>query len=193
MRSSVEAIADVGGGGGEGFLREAPFGLGREGTAERAISSAMGFVVGGEVTTHVLKILAAERIIEGPPMSIFLDELFKAYKMTAVLSSKARDDYHHVDGWNVMFGYSGAMGGVLGGAGCPRWTLGLQGLHSAVEHLGKSGGSEMFFTTMPIRGEALRVPPVETSSTPIPASLRAKIYQSGFVGDAENGTLDFGH
>ena len=46
---------------------------------------------------------------------------------------------------------------------------------------------------MPESRSSLAVPPVETSSTPKCGELAGKIYQSGFVGNAKNGALDFRH
>ncbi len=46
---------------------------------------------------------------------------------------------------------------------------------------------------MPESRSSLAVPPVEISSTPMRDQLAGELDQSGFVGDAENGALNFGH
>ncbi len=46
---------------------------------------------------------------------------------------------------------------------------------------------------MPESRSNLAVPPVETSSTPSCGKFAGEIYQSGFVGDTENGALNFRH
>ena len=52
--------------------------------------------------------------------------------------------------------------------------LGMQRLHAAIEHLGKAGELGDIEYRIPASASVLRVPPVETSSTPHAASARAK-------------------
>ena len=76
-------------------------------------------------------------------------------------------------GCDAVLGDGAAVRGHLAPVQNSAVHLGMQGLDPPVEHLGKPVSSEMSFTLTPESRNSLAVPPVEISSTPIPASLRA--------------------
>ena len=57
---------------------------------------------------------------------------------------------------------------------------------------GKPVSSEMSLTAMPESRSSLAVPPVETELDPQAGELAGEVGQAGFVGDAEDGAVDFG-
>ena len=86
------------------------------------------------------KFLAAERTMEGPPMSMFSMISWKAtLGFCGGLFEGVEVDYDHVDGLDFVFGDGGYVVGVVADVEDSAVDLGVEGFDAAVEHLGEAG------------------------------------------------------
>ncbi len=81
--------------------------------------------------------------------------------------------HHHVDGLDAMSGHSRLVLRVPANVEQPAVHARVQRLHAPVQHLRKSRQLADVLDRKPASRSAFAVPPVETSSTPKPASARA--------------------
>ena len=100
---------------------------------------------------------------------------------------------HHVDGSNAVLGHGGDVLRIFAAMQNPAVDLGMQSLDAAIEHFGKTGelgdvldrhfGVAQEFCCAAGRDE------FDAES----GEFAGKIDKSGFVGDAKDGAVNFGH
>ena len=100
--------------------------------------------------------------------------------------------HHHVDGSDAVFGDSRYVFGIFAAMQDAAVNFGVQSLDSAVEHLGESGEvGDVFHCDAGVAqefGGASGGDEFDAES----GEFAGEIYESGFVGDTENGALDAG-
>jgi len=114
---------------------------------------------------YILKILAAERIIDGPPMSMF--SMISRSGRRAWRRSFEGVEVHdnHVDGHDAVFLDRTDVGGVFAPMEDAPVDHGVERLDAAVEHFREAREFGDILTAMPASRRSFAVPPVETSST----------------------------
>ena len=182
----------VGRGGGESFLRQAP--LGGRGKFSAGFRHLFGdrVVVGGRSDDrHILKILGGGADHRRPADVDVLDQFFERHAWFGSGFLKGiKIHHHHVDRLNAVLGDSAAVRGILAAVQNASVHLGMQRLDAAVEHLGKAGELGDIFDLDAGVAQQFGGAAGGDQFHAQAGELAGEFHQSGFVGHAENGTLN---
>ncbi len=184
----------VGGGGGEGFLREAPLGFVREGAAGAFEFAGDGIVVGGGSDDgDVVKILGGRADHGGAADIDVLDQFFEGDSGLGrgfLEGVEIHDD--HVDGGDAVLGDGGDVLGIFAAMEDAAVDFGMKRLDAAVEHFRESGEFGDVFDHDAGVAEELGGAAGGDEFDAEGGELAGEIDESGFVGDAENGAANLG-
>ena len=109
------------------------------------------------------------------------------------LAESVEIHHHHVDGCDAVLGYSGNVLRILAAMQDSAVDLGMQGLDSAVEHLGESGELGDVFDRHSGVAQQLGGTACGDQLDAEGGKFPSEIDHSSFVGYAENGAVNFGH
>ncbi len=197
VRNAFERRGDrgiVGSGGGEGFLRQPPFGFERECAVVAGEFFGDGWVVGrGGDHGDIVKILGGGADHGGSADVDVLDQLFKSH---AGLGSgffkrvEIHDD--HVDRLDAVFGDGCDVRGVFAAMQNAAVNFGMQRLDAPIEHFRKAGEFGDVFDGDAGIAQQLGGASGGDEFDAEAGELAGEIYEAGFIGDAEDGALDAG-
>ena len=98
---------------------------------------------------------------------------------------------HHVDGGNAVLGHGGNMFGIFAAMQDAAVNFGVQRLNTPIEHLGKSGEFRNIFDRDPGIAQQFGRASGGDEFDAEPSQLAGEIDQAGFIGDTQDGALDF--
>ena len=131
----------VGGGGGEGFLRQSPLGFERERAAGAGEFFGDGRIVGRRRDDgDIVKILGGGADHGGSADVDVLDQLLERHAgLGGGFFEGVEIDHDHVDGLDAVLGDGGDVRGILAAMQDAAVHLGMQRLDPAVEHFREAG------------------------------------------------------
>ena len=175
-------------------MGQLPFSFARE----RATGAGEFFGDGGVVRGRrddrdIVKILGGGADHGGSADIDVFDQLFEGHTgLGGGFFEGVEIDHDHVDGLDAVLGYGGGVRGKVAAVENASVNFGMQRLDAAIEHFGEAGEiGDVLDGNAGVAQEFGGASGGDEFDVEC-GELAGEIDQSGLIGDAENGTLDFG-